>query len=179
MARKTRPLPIWLNKQEIDRLCAVVSNPRDLFMIRCMYFLGLRIAETVGLAAEDFDLKCMTVKVRRVNAKRNRERVVPIPAQFLPFCKVYLSMVGSTCDLFGISTTRGWQIVTEAGALAKLGKKCSPHVLRHSYATAVYQQTHDLALVQELLGHADIKTTRIYAHCDLPTLERGVGKVSF
>ena len=174
---KLKKLPVYLTREEFNRLLAVVSSLRDRFILQALYYLGLRVGELSQAQAEDFDLKTGMYTVRAECAKRKKERHVPIPKPFQAHVRAYLELAMPEGRVFALTTTRLWQIVKRYAAMAKIKKRVTPHVLRHSYATAVYQEKHDPLLLKELLGHASLSTTMIYTHMSDADLKTGVDGV--
>lgn len=167
-------LPTVLSASECERFFAAIASPRDRFLFRTMFYLGLRISETLGAMPEDFDLKEKVFTVRADYAKRKKERRVPIPTPFLPECKAYLTLNPPAEPLFDIGKCQCWRLCKKYSKAAGLEKNVHPHTLRHSYATTVYQSTGDLRLVQDLLGHANLSTTSIYTHLDDASRRKGI-----
>lgn len=157
-------LPVFLTEDEVNKLMSFIPSPRDLMLVRMMYYLGLRVSEALQAHVDDFDTKEAIYTIRAEVAKGKRERRVPIPEKFLPQAKAYLQLACTTGQLFDITPTRAWQILKSYGHKLNIKKRLSPHILRHSYATAIYALTKDLRLVQSLLGHQSIQTTAIYTH---------------
>lgn len=174
MGKKLKKLPEYLTAEEANKLFSVISLPRDRFMLQCCYYFGLRVSELIGLKHADFNLKERVLTVRAENSKGKKERRVPIPESFFQTVKQYLSFVGAEASLFGIGRHRVFQLVKHYAGLAGITKNVHPHTLRHSYATAVYQHTGDLRLVQSLLGHASLNTSAIYSHLDDESKRRGI-----
>jgi integrase/recombinase XerD len=109
--------------------------------------------------------------VARVFGKGSKERLVPLGEEAVHWIGLYLKSRTSSADaLFITSRGRGmtrqafWQLLRRYGKRAIPGKKLSPHVLRHAFATHLINHGADLRVVQLLLGHADISTTQIYTH---------------
>jgi len=169
-----RKLPVWLTAAEIIQLLSVVDSPRDRLLVQCLYYLGLRNSEAGQLQADHIDVKNRIVRIPPEIAKRGMERRIPIPDNFLPTLKQYLALIGEKSKLFGLSRARVWSLIKNYGVKAQLAKPIKPHVLRHSYASHVYQVTGDIKLVQELLGHASIDSAVIYTHCDDASKRRGI-----
>jgi integrase/recombinase XerD len=91
---------------------------------------------------------------------------VPIPVK--PRSQLFLSRRrGKT-----LTHVRIWQLVKELAALAGFDKEIYPHLFRHSFATHLLENTCDLRVIQELLGHADITTTAVYRHLDMRKLKK-------
>lgn len=171
--RKT--LPKTLSIEDIDKLLDIELNTefdyRNKAMLELMYGTGLRVSEIVNLTVNDID---MTNCIIRIMGKGNKEREVPIGEYCIRYLRLYLeirpSMLKktSTDKLFlnnhGKGMTRqGFfknlkQILKEKG----LNPDVSPHTLRHSFATHLVNRGADLRSIQEMLGHADISTTKIY-----------------
>jgi integrase/recombinase XerD len=119
-----------------------------------------------------------------VRDARNRERLVPLGRQALLHLERYLTQVRPRLErghsgeaLFlnaqgrALSRMGIWKILQAAAARAGLQKKISPHTLRHSFATHLLERGANLRDVQELLGHADIATTQVYARVDTQYLK--------
>ena len=170
-----KSLPKTLSIEDIDILLNIeLKTPfdyRNKAMLELMYGCGLRVSELVELEINDID---MTNCVIRILGKGNKERDIPLGEYALHYLKLYLDkrsllLKNKSCDkLFlnnhGLGMTRqGFfknlkQILKEKG----LNSDVSPHTLRHSFATHLINRGADLRSIQEMLGHSDISTTKIY-----------------
>ena len=170
-----KSLPKALSFEEVDKLLDIkLSTPfdyRNKAMLELMYGCGLRVSELVSLETTDIDTTNCIVKI---SGKGNKEREVPIGEYSIYYLNEYLKVRKSLlkkkpCNkLFlnnhGLGMTRqGFfknlkQILKEKG----LNQNISPHTLRHSFATHLINRGADLRSIQEMLGHSDISTTRIY-----------------
>jgi integrase/recombinase XerD len=178
--RQIMRLPKILSVSEVNRLIAGVTWPapeglRDRAMIELMYSSGLRVSELVSLDINDVDIEFGYV---RCIGKGNKERIVPVGSMALKAIQVYLAVArrelvstGIDARLFvsgrGVGITRQavWKIIKRAALAAGIDRRVtSPHTLRHSFATHMLENGADLRSVQELLGHADVRTTQVYTH---------------
>jgi integrase/recombinase XerD len=107
----------------------------------------------------------------RVMGKGSKERLVPLGEEAAHWISRYLKERKSSADALFVTARGGgmtrqafWHLIRRYGARAIPGKKLSPHVLRHAFATHLINHGADLRVVQLLLGHADISTTQIYTH---------------
>jgi integrase/recombinase XerD len=141
-------------------------------VLETLYGAGLRISELVGLDVDDVDLEEGSV---RVLGKGGKERDVPLGRYAREAISAYLIRVRpdlatrrSRSALFlnlrgGRLTRQGCTLILEKhAATASIGKKVSPHALRHSFATHLLEGGADVRVVQELLGHASVATTQVY-----------------
>jgi len=175
MAKLPRTLPKYLSYPEIragldliDR--STLLGKRDYALILFLYAGGCRISE--ALSAERKDLKDGWLTIRF--AKGSKERMVPLAPEAIEALEEYLEARdwGSTALWLN---SRG-KPLSRVGAY-KIVKKylgVSPHVLRHSFATALILGGADLRVVQELLGHSSLLTTQIYTHIEQAHLARTV-----
>jgi integrase/recombinase XerD len=121
----------------------------------------------------------------RIRGKGDKERIVPVglPALSAVVCwrdglRPQLIKGGSRPELFvnargsGLSRMGLWKILRRSAVRCGLEDRISPHVLRHCFATHLLQGGADLRAVQELLGHADVRTTQIYTKLDRQHLLR-------
>jgi integrase/recombinase XerD len=172
-------LPVTLTQDEVDKLLDIkLDNPfayRTKAMLELMYGSGLRVSELVSLSINDIDLYNDTILV---NGKGSKERIVPLGEYAKEYLVLYLQnrsillkkKNGNPIELFlnnhGKPITRNGfnfllnNILKEKG----IEKNVTPHTLRHSFATHMLDNGADLRTIQELLGHSDIVTTRIYTH---------------
>jgi integrase/recombinase XerD len=143
-------------------------------MLEVLYASGLRVSELVALKTFEASLDAGVVRILGKGAK---ERLVPLGEEAVDWVRRYLGearpqLLGrrSADALFvtarGAAMTRQafWHNLKRYGARAIPGKRLSPHVLRHAFATHLINHGADLRVVQMLLGHADISTTQIYTH---------------
>ncbi len=184
-ARQPKTLPKALTADEMRRLSEApdMANPvgiRDRAMIEMLYGGGLRVSELVGLRMEDY---IETESLLRVTGKREKVRMLPLPAQTHDILRLYLSEArpsflkpAATSFVFlssrgrSISRSGVFRILRKYAALAGIEKVIGPHTLRHTYAVHLVKNGADLRSVQELLGHASIMTTEVYTHLDMETV---------
>jgi len=163
--KRSRRLPRPLR---VDQAAAVVeeaaTDPAALALVDLLYTAGLRVSEVCSLDCQGVNLRAGTVKVR---GKGSKERIVPLGAA-ADSVSTYLAMRGhGPGPLFRNARgarmgTRTARRLVNACAAAALGRRVSPHVLRHSFATHLLDGGADLRVVQELLGHASLSTTQVY-----------------
>ncbi len=168
-------LPKTLSVEDVDRLLDIeLKTPfdyRNKAMLELMYGCGLRVSELVSLEINDID---MTNCLIRIVGKGNKEREIPIGEYSIYYLKKYLKVREKLLKKKGCTklflnnhgngmTRQGFfknlkTILREKG----LNESVSPHTLRHSFATHLINRGADLRSIQEMLGHADISTTKIY-----------------
>jgi integrase/recombinase XerD len=152
---------------------------RDRTMLEVFYAGALRVSEIIAIKLEDLKLDLGYVLVR---GKGDKERIVPVGKAAQEVLAEYLkharpTLIGEkTLPLLFVgrrarqlTRQRVWQIVRTASLT--MGRKASPHMLRHSCATHMVENGADLRTVQTILGHSDIGTTQIYTHLALDRLK--------
>jgi integrase/recombinase XerD len=171
--------PKGLSEADVEALLAAPDpatalGARDRAMLETLYATGLRVSELVGLKTFEANLGAGVV---RVLGKGSKERLVPLGEEAVDRLQQYLAvsrkkLLGNKASDALFVTGRGagmtrqafWHLIRRHGARAIPGRKLSPHVLRHAFATHLINHGADLRVVQLLLGHADISTTQIYTH---------------
>lgn len=161
-------LPRILSWKEIDLLLNYYPDKRNRLIIYLFLQTGLRLSELANIKVEDIDLKNQTIKV---NCKGGRERIVYISNKTKKLLEEYNKKEGY---LFEIKKREIQYIVTNA--MKKLDIKGSTHTLRHTIATKMYEQTNDILLVKEFLGHRSIESTQIYTHISNKLVKEAVEK---
>ncbi len=180
-------LPKVLSVEQCQRLLETPdrSEPdglRDAAMIALMYAAGLRVSELVDLRMHELSLSEGLV---RTTGKGSKERIVPVAPLALHLVKRYIDEARPEFEkhpgedaIFltyrGRAFSRGgfWAKLKEYVHLADLPEDTSPHTLRHSFATHLLSGGADLRAIQEMLGHANLKTTEIYTHVSTEDLRR-------
>lgn len=170
-----KALPKTLSVTDVDKLLDIeLKTPfdyRNKAMLELMYGCGLRVSELVALEINDID---MTNCLIRIVGKGNKEREIPIGEYSIYYLMEYLKvreklLKKKSCTKLFLNnhgngmTRQGFfknlkVILKEKG----LSEAVSPHTLRHSFATHLINRGADLRSIQEMLGHADISTTKIY-----------------
>jgi integrase/recombinase XerD len=179
-------VPQVLSPESVDKLLAAPQTAdrfflRDRAILETLYATGCRASEVVGLKMADLYLDAAFC---RCTGKGNKQRIVPLGRKAVAALKSYLGegrtevVEGRSCHRVFVS--RGgrplgremlWVIVKKYVRRAGLPTKVSPHTLRHSFATHLLAGGADLRAVQELLGHASIRTTQHYTHVDRDRLK--------
>ena len=171
-------LPRALTAEEVDLLLDITLNTpfdyRNKAMLELMYGAGLRVSELVSLTLNQIDLENGLI---RIMGKGRKEREIPIGEYGVYYLKLYLEHRGMliknhrTEDALFLNnhgkqiTRQGFFKILKQLLLDKgLNPDVSPHTLRHSFATHLLSHGADLRSIQEMLGHSDISTTKIYTH---------------
>lgn len=172
MARK---LPRFLTPAEMEAMFdKAKDNERDLLLLKCMFYLGLRNSEVQKMDIGDIDTINKTMKV--VKGKGKKDRYVPIPTDQL------IQEIRSFADgrqeglLFTISDRHIRRVVKQYARAAGIRRpgEVHPHTLRHSYATHLQNQGVPLNVIQQILGHERIETTTVYVHLGLERVREHV-----
>ena len=176
--KKEKPLPQFVRPSEMDRLIDDYQWGDDFKSIRArtliilLYESGMRRSELVGLNDADID---WTAGQLKVTGKRNKQRIIPFGEEVADALRQYQAQRDAnvprlTEALFvsdkGLRMTGSqvYTIVRESLSVVTTMKKRSPHVLRHSFATAMLNNGAGIESVRKLLGHESVATTEIYTH---------------
>lgn len=180
-------IPQVLSPESIEKLLAA-PQPEERFFLRdkalleTLYATGCRASEVVGLKLTDLYLDSRFCKCL---GKGSKQRVVPLGTPAIKALTTYMNelrpeLIRAAPDVPWVFVSRGgriltremlWTLVKKYVRRAGLNAKVSPHTLRHSFATHMLAGGADLRTVQELLGHANIRTTQHYTHVDRARLK--------
>jgi integrase/recombinase XerC len=157
-----------------------VSGLRDRAILETFYSTGIRLSELTALKRMDVDFSSGLI---RVMGKRRKERIVPLGQPAMAALQAYLRAQAPVAGVIfrnargGPITPRSVERIMEK-YIRQVGaqKGISPHALRHSFATHLLNNGADLRSVQELLGHANLKTTQIYTHVTTDRLKEAYRK---
>ncbi len=183
--KRKKPLPQFLKEAEMDTLLVPEmwgNTYKDVLartIILTFYSTGIRVSELVGLNNKDINIVTHEIKV---TGKRNKQRIIPfgkeLEEQIDTYQKLRNDEIGEQEALFVTAkgeriTTAQVRIMVKAN-LAKVStlKKKSPHVLRHTFATAMLNNKAGLESVKKLLGHESIVTTEVYTHVTFEQLKK-------
>lgn len=167
-AKEYKTLPEVLSRNEISRILSCLPNLKHHCMISLIYSAGLRRSELLNLTPKDIISERMLV---RIMGKGKKCRYSLLSEKVLNELRTYYKEYRPKKWLFE-GDTSGEQysasalvkILKEAAERAGIKHRVHVHMLRHSFATHLLEQGTDLRIIQELLGHNDIKTTNIYLH---------------
>jgi integrase/recombinase XerD len=173
--QKPSLLPKVIDTKDIAKMLQAIENPKHKLILSLSYGMGLRVSEIVQLRITDIDSGRMQVLI--AGAKGKKDRYVNLPQSILESLRSYYLNYKPKYYLFegqygGQYTVRSAQAVFKnAMNKAKINKRVGIHSLRHSYATHLMEYGTDIAFIQQLLGHNDIKTTLIYTHVSKHKIE--------
>lgn len=185
--KKNKPLPQFVREEEMNRLLDVLPwNVNDYQEMRArtiiisFYETGMRLAELIGLDDSDVDIVNQQLKV---TGKRNKQRIIPFGEELqqtlINYMKLRDSEVEKHSDALFLTANGDRMTHRQVRNEVKkhLSKVCTlkkrtPHVLRHSFATAMLNNEAGLESVQKLLGHESLSTTEIYTHTTFEQLKR-------
>lgn len=164
--RKESKLPKVLSVEEVKLLIENTNNIKHRCVISLLYSAGLRRSELLNLKVNDIDSKRMLIFIR--SAKGNKDRYTLLSKATLTDLRIYFKQWQPKVFLFEgmkgnkYSPTSVANVVNKAALKAKIIKKVTPHMLRHSFATHLLENNTDLRYIQTLLGHSSTKTTEVY-----------------
>ncbi len=185
--KKQKPLPQFVREDAMDRLIDLpqmwgegFAETRARTILILFYETGIRLAELVALNDVDVDFVNQQLKV---TGKRNKQRIIPFGEELARELQAYMAQRDNT-----LSVQDGALIVDDKGcrisrfaverevhkrlSAVTTMKKRSPHVLRHSFATAMLNNGAGLESVRKLLGHESVATTEIYTHTTFEQLKK-------
>lgn len=174
--KKPSILPKAINAQDIKKLFEVTTNLKHNTMLKICYGMGLRVSEIINLKITDIDSKNMQVFIERAKGKKDRYVNLPntileqLRAYFLEYKPKKYLFEGQYGDQY--STRSAQNVFSAAMKKAKINKDVGIHGLRHSFATHLLEAGTDIAFIQELLGHKDIKTTLRYTHVSKQSIQK-------
>jgi site-specific recombinase XerD len=175
-AKTASKLPTVLSRPEIERMINCISNQKHKTLISLSYGAGFRVSEAINLKIKDINPDELTIHIK--GAKGNKDRITIFPEKLKSSISEIMTLRDKNCYFFesnrgGKLTERTAQKIFE-NALnnAKIEKDATFHSLRHSFATHLLENGVDVRYVQELLGHANIRTTQIYTKVTNPALKK-------
>ena len=166
LAKNKGKLPVVLNKEEISNMLESTLNLKHRLVLMFLYYTGIRLNEAVNLKWEDIDFKRDIIHLKI--AKGEKQRIIFLHDKLKKFIEyfsikkegfVFLSNMGKKYDERTIQ-----MIVRHAAKRAQIGKRATPHTLRHSFATHLLEAGADIRHIQKLLGHSNLQTTQIYTY---------------
>ncbi len=176
-----RHLPRTLSVEAVDQLLLSPEGDdwialRDRALFEVLYACGARVSEAVGLTTDHLE---PALRVLRLHGKGDKVRIVPLGERAADALKKWLeegrkklpnattrSEVFLTKSGNPLSRTDAWRRLKHWALVCGLPPGVTPHTLRHSFATHLLQAGADLRSVQEMLGHASVRTTEVYTHLD-------------
>jgi len=192
-----RDLKGYLEPEQVERLIAVATNPRDRLLIRIPWRTGVRVSELIGIKESDIDFESRAILIKiQKQRKRDgktveRRRIVPIDEDSLNMVREYLEwrrQFPYKGDLlFPISRQRVVQICWKLGKRAGITRVGDPtisqhtkfhlHHLRHSFAIHCIKRGMTIERLQKILGHSSPTTTSVYLQYSLKDLHEDYDKV--
>lgn len=184
--KKNKRLPQFLKEDEMERLLDLKAWDKDFDSVRrrtiimTFYDTGIRLSELLGLVDESVNFANQELKV---TGKGDKQRIIPFGDELCEALRYYLKLrnasVNNKCrPLFvddkgnSVSASYVRRIVNESLSKVCSLKKKSPHVLRHTFATAMLNHEGKIESLKKLLGHAKLSTTEIYTHTTFEQLKR-------
>jgi len=188
--KSKKPIPAFINDADMASIlspievgsmeCDNFEEIRNRTIVELFYMTGLRRAELIALKDEDLDFERKYIVVF---GKRKKQRIVPLSDNTMNMLKFYLSVknreIVKQNELVFVRNNGMplypmlvYRIVVDCLKMVKTLQKRSPHVLRHTFATGMLNNSASLSAVKELLGHSSLSSTEIYTHTSFEELKK-------
>ncbi len=175
LAKRSGKLPVVLSRGEVEKIIGSISNAKHRLMVSLAYGAGLGVSEIISLKTGDINTDELTLHIK--NAKGKKDRITIFPKKIRDDLRNIAA--GKKKDEYVFMSNRGGKMTERsvqkmfAAALKKsnIKKPATFHSLRHSFAAHLLENGVDIRYVQELLGHANIRTTQIYAKVTNPIIK--------
>lgn len=173
--KRTHKLPEVLSREEISALLQATNNIKHRTLLALAYGAGLRVSEAMNVRVCDVDIGGETIRVRQ--GKGKKDRISVISDKIKEDLKKCADGKAGSAYLFEserggkLTTATAQKVFYQCMRKAGINKPASFHSLRHSFATHLLENGVDVRYVQELLGHANIRTTQIYTHVTNPSIK--------
>jgi integrase/recombinase XerD len=170
--RRGQPIPKYLTEEEMTALIKEAeSDLEDIAILLALGYSGLRVGELCALDVEDIDFADRVINVRSGKGDKGRialleERSISAIRRYLDARKGFSGPLFLSTHNLRINERTVQRLVKKYAKKANIMKKVTPHVLRHTFATALLKNGADIRIIQQLLGHASVATTQIYTHVD-------------
>jgi integrase/recombinase XerD len=170
-----RKLPVILSPEEVARFLDAAPGLKYKAALSVAYGAGLRVSEVVALKVSDIDSERMVIRIEQ--GKGHKDRYVMLSPHLLELLRAWYKTARPQGWLFPgqnpvspMSTRQLTRACHAAAHMAEIGKRVSPHTLRHSFATHLLEQNIDVRVIQVLLGHAKLDTTALYTRVATKTI---------
>ncbi len=182
-----KKLPEFVDEQSMHTLLESLpiaqdfAGMRNRLILDILYQTGIRLSELISLRRDQFGGYTQQIKVL---GKRNKERIIPVGKNLSGALEVYLAerdrVFGREPGAMLFLTDKGeplypklvYRIVSQGLQEVTTISKRSPHVIRHTFATAMLNHGADINAVKELLGHSSLASTQVYTHNTVERLKK-------
>ena len=163
--KKEKKLPSVLSSGEVKSLIDATEHVKSKLILKMLYSSGIRVSELVNLQSKDLDFQQNIGWVRK--GKGSKDRIFKIAESLSKQLQKFIVKNPGKYVFSekGPMSPRNVQLLVKTAAKkAEINKKVTPHTLRHSFATHLLENGENLLVIQQLLGHENLETTRIYTH---------------
>ncbi len=186
LPKTPKHLPVFVEESKMKEIIQDIPATDDykewlnFIVLEMFYATGIRAAELISLKDIDVDIAQRQIKVL---GKRNKERIIPIPKMLCEQIEIYRTMRSRNTQTFfanekglALSYNYVYRLINSSLRKHTSLSKCSPHILRHTFATHILNEGADLNAVKELLGHSSLASTQVYTHNTIEKLKQSYKK---